>query len=414
MKKVWSIATKDTLIRFRDRNGILLMLVAPLVLAAIMGAAFGGFGGDAPAPITDIPIVIVNQDRGDLGQSLADILQSDDLAELLEPAESNDLAGAKQQVERGEARAVVVIPPDFSDAVRSQQGDATTIDIFTDPASTFSPIIVEAVISEIANSFDAGIVGGRVGVMQLLEHQNTLGPRLATLPTVLAETLSDPANQGGNRIDLETTLVDGTADRNTNPLAYFAPSMAILFLMFTLFDASRSILEEEREGTLQRMMSSPTHFAEILAGKNGGVMLTGILQLGILVVVSSLLFGLSWGGSPLGVALMIVAVVAAASSLGAFIVAFAKDARQAAVIGSALALIFAILGGNFFTASALPGWLQVFSKLTINRWALDGFTDLSLRGGGLNDVLLEIAVLLGMGAVLFALAVWRLPHRFVK
>lgn len=414
MKKIWFIAAKDTLIRFRDRNGILLMLVAPLVLAAIMGAAFGGFGGDTPSPITNIPFLIVNQDQGDLGQTVVEILNSPDLSELLNPTESSDLAGAKQQVERGEVRAVVVIPPDFSDTVRSQQGATTAIDIFTDPASTFSPIIVEAVISEIANNFNAGIVGGRVAMMQLLEHQNTVGARLAALPTILADTMGDPANQGGNRIDLETTPVDAKTEQNMNPLAYFAPSMAILFLMFTLFDASRSILEEEREGTLPRMMSSPTRFAEILAGKNGGVMLTGILQLGILVAASSLLFGLSWGGSPLGVALMIVSVVAAASSLGALIVAFARDARQAAVIGSALALIFAILGGNFFMASAYPAWLQPLSKLTINRWALDGFTDLSLRGGGLNDVLLEIAVLLGMSVVFFALAVWRLPHRFVK
>ena len=414
MQKIWYIAYKDTLIRFRDRNGILLMLVAPLVLAAIMGAAFGGFGGDAPAPISDIPIVIINQDSGDLGQAVVDILKSDDLAGLLEPVSSDDLAGAKQQVERGEMRAVVVIPADFSDTVRSQQGDATAIALFTDPESTLSPIVVEAILSEIANNFNASIVGARVGVMQLLEHQNTVGPKLATLPTVLADTLSSSSNQNGNRIDLETTLVDGTADQNMNPLAYFAPSMAILFLMFTIFDASRSILSEEREGTLQRMMSSPTHFAEILAGKNGGVMLTGILQLGILVGASSLLFGLSWGNSPLGVVLMIITVVAAASSLGVFIVAFAKDSRQASIIGSAIALIFAILGGNFFTANAYPDWLQPLSKLTINRWALDGFTDLSLRGGGLNDVLLEIAVLLGMSVILFTLAVWRLPRRFVN
>ena len=75
MKKIWSIAYKDTLIRFRDRNGILLMLVAPLVLAAIIGAAFGGFGGDTPAPISDIPIIIINQDNGDLGQRVVDILR---------------------------------------------------------------------------------------------------------------------------------------------------------------------------------------------------------------------------------------------------------------------------------------------------------------------------------------------------
>ncbi len=119
MQKIWSIAYKDTLIRFRDRNGIILMLVAPLVLAAIIGAAFGGFSSNAPAPISDIPILIVNQDSGDLGQDVVDTLRSDGLAGLLEVAESDDLAGAKQQIERGEIRAVVVIPPDFSDTMRS-------------------------------------------------------------------------------------------------------------------------------------------------------------------------------------------------------------------------------------------------------------------------------------------------------
>ncbi len=274
--------------------------------------------------------------------------------------------------------------------------------------------MVEAILSEIINNANAGIVGARVSAMQLSEHQSSLGPQLANLPAILAETLSDPGNQVANRINLETIEADGEASQGMNPLAYFAPSMAILFLMFTIFDASRSILNEEHEGTLQRMISSPTSFAAILAGKNGGVMLTGILQLGILVVASALFFGLSWGNSVIGVILMIVAVVAAASSLGAFIVAFAKDSRQASIIGSAIALIFAILGGNFFMAQAYPAWLQPLSKLTINRWALDGFTDLSLRGGGLSDVLLEVGVLLGISIVLFALAVWRLPRRFVR
>jgi len=414
MRKIWSIAIKDTLVRFRDRNGILLMLVAPLVLAAIIGAAFGGFGGDSPSPINAIPIIVVNQDNGDLGQRVVDILHSDDLAELLEPEDSEDLVEAKQQIEQGEIRAVVVIPPDFSDTVRSQQGASTTLDLFTDPAATFSPIVVEAILSEITNSFNVGIVGSRVGMTQLLEYQSSLGPQLGDLPALLAETLSDPAGRSNNRINLDITLTSGEMNEGMNPLAYFAPSMAILFLMVTIFDASRSILTEEREGTLQRMISSPTSFAIILAGKNGGVMLTGILQLGILVAASSLFFGLSWGDSVIGVVLMIVSVVAAASSLGAFIVAFAKDSRQAAIIGSAIALIFAILGGNFFLAQAYPEWLQPLSKLTINRWALDGFTDLSLRGGHLNDVLLEVGVLLAISVVLFALSVWRLPRRFVK
>ncbi|MCO6452925.1 MAG: ABC transporter permease [Caldilineales bacterium] len=414
MHKIWSVAYKDTLIRFRDRNGILLMLAAPLVLAVIIGAAFGGFGGDDPTLITDIPLIIVNQDAGDLGEGIVDVFASDELSDLLEPLVMDDLVEAKRQVEQGESRAVVFIPADFSDTVRSQQNAATAIELFTDPAATISPIVIRSILTEVVNGYNAGIVGGRVGVMQLLQQGDVPASEMARLPSVLSETLSAQAGQNASQIELETAVIGDPNADDWNPLAYFAPSMAILFLMFTLFDASRSILREEEDGTLQRMISSPTAFSQILAGKNGGVFVTGVLQLGILIGASALFFGVKWGSSPFNVILMIVAVVAAASSLGAFITAFARDATQAAIIGSAIALIFAILGGNFFVAQAYPDWLQPLSRLTINRWALDGFTDLSLRGGGFRDIWLDVAVLLAMSAVLFALAAWRLPRRFVR
>ncbi len=208
--------------------------------------------------------------------------------------------------------------------------------------------------------------------------------------------------------------VGSTEQGNSNPLAYFAPALAILFLMFSLFDAANSILEEEREGTLARLMSTPTAFAPVLGGKIGGVFLTGLLQLSILILASRLLFGLQWGDSPLGLALIAIATVAAASSLGVFIVAFARDASQAGFIGAAVALVSAILGGTFIAAQQYPQWLQPFSKLTINRWALDGFTSLTLRGQGLVAILPDIAVLSAFACAFFALALWRLPQRFVR
>lgn len=417
MKSIY-IAIKDTLIRFRDRNGLLLMLAAPLVLAVICGAAFGGLsgGGGAASPITDIPVAVVNADHGVLGQQVVEILFSADLAELLAPAHVADLAAARAQVERGDVRAAVFIPADFSEVVSSQGGAATAIQVYTDPTSTYSPLIVRSIMEQIANGFSASVIGGRVGVAQLIEQGPALGPALAQLPAALAETLSQrgrAAQAGGTEL---TTGTLGAADQagSFNALAYFAPSMAILFLMFTIFEASRSILDEEREYTLQRMLCSPTGFGAILAGKIGGVFLTGVLQLGVLIGASALLFRLSWGHSLPGLILLVIGTVAAAASLGALITALARDASQAGIIGSAVGLIFAILGGNFFDSSGYPTWLQPLSKLTINRWALDGFTDLSLRGGGFNDVLPEIAVLFGIAAVLFALAVWRLPRRFVR
>lgn len=417
--KAWRIALKDNLIRFRDRNGLLLMLAAPLLIAAIVGAAFGGFGGqNNTAPLTDIPFVVVDDDEGDLGQTLVDILRSDDLAELLEPTVMSDLAAARALVEAGEMRGVIHIPPEFSASIRDRSrpdaAPTSTLLLYTDPESAFSPLVLNAVLTQIVNGFDAAAIGGQIGAEQALAHADQLGPALADLPAALAESIqAGMTGQETGAIRLDTRAA-GKAGNAANPLAYFAPAMAIFFLMFSLFDAANSILDEERDGTLARMMSTPTGFADILLGKAGGVFLTGLLQLFLLILASWLVFRLDWGRSVAGLALMAVATVAAAAGLGLLITAFTRDAAQAGVVSAAIALVSAILGGTFIQAQAYPAWLQPFSKLTINRWALDGFTDLTLRGQGFADILIEAGVLIGLAAVFFALAWWRLPRRFVR
>ncbi len=82
--KILTIAWKDTTIRFRDRNALILMVLAPLVLSAIIGSAFGGFwNGSDPVPFDAIPVLLINQDDGEMGQQFEEILTSDALGDLL-------------------------------------------------------------------------------------------------------------------------------------------------------------------------------------------------------------------------------------------------------------------------------------------------------------------------------------------
>ena len=69
-----------------------------------------------------------------------------------------------------------------------------------------------------------------------------------------------------------------------NTLAYLAPGMAIFFLMYTVTQASRSILDERDQGTLPRMLISPTRNAEVLGGKVLSVVAIAFLQVGVLVL----------------------------------------------------------------------------------------------------------------------------------
>lgn len=418
--KIWTIAWKDTLIRFRDRNALILMILAPLVLSAIIGFAFGGFiSGSDPVPFDAIPVLVINEDEGAQGEQFIEILTSDDLAELLDVTEMSDLAAAREQVQAGDARAAIFIPPSFSAAVESGgAGDTTTaslIQFYADPGSTLTPNIVRGVVTQIVNGFNTAAISVDVTVNQLTASAETLGPAMAGLGTVLNDELESQIGQNQTNIVLNNVSVGEQEETNDiSPFAFFAPSMGILFLMFSMVDGTRSILDEQQGGTLDRLVSTPTSYLEILLGKIGGVFLTGALQFVVFVIASSLLFRLDWGSSPTGLALMVLGVVLAFTSLGALVAAFARDANQANIVGSVVTLVFAALGGNFVPAQNFPPFLEQLSKISINRWALDGFSDLTLYGGSLSDVWLEVGVLLGLSVILIGLALWQFQRRLAR
>ncbi|MDX1615505.1 MAG: ABC transporter permease, partial [Candidatus Promineifilaceae bacterium] len=197
-----------------------------------------------------------------------------------------------------------------------------------------------------------------------------------------------------------------------NPLAYFATGMAVFFLMYTVTIGGRSILNEREDGTLTRMLVTPTRYAQVLAGKVLGVYLSGLVQVTLLIGASSLLFNLDWG-APAGIALLIIAVVAAATGWGMLLAASSKTPGQVNAVGTAMMLIFGILGGTFISIEAFSGFMRALSKITPHAWALDGFGSL-VSGGGPADIMLPVLALLSMAALLFAAAVVVFQRRWVS
>jgi ABC-2 type transport system permease protein len=192
-------------------------------------------------------------------------------------------------------------------------------------------------------------------------------------------------------------------------LAYMAPGMALMFLMFTVANGGRTLLAERIRGTLPRLLVSPTSTFQVLAGKVFGIYLTGVAQMLILVVASTLLFQLGWG-DPFAVLVLVLAAVVGAVGWGTLITAVAKTPGQVSSVGSAVMLTFGILGGSFISLDSMPRWLVTLSKLTPNSWGLNGFTTLAL-GGRVGDIVEPVLALLAMGGVLFTIAVFMFKRR---
>ncbi|HET6595381.1 MAG TPA: ABC transporter permease [Anaerolineales bacterium] len=408
MLKTLLIGLKDLKLIFRDRAALIFMLLAPFLLTIGMGFVTGRFSGGSSG-LSDIPVVLVNLDHEQLGDALADVFTSEELADLMEPTESSDPESARRSVDEDQAAAAVIIPAGFTRSILPAEGtsfgegfsqpEPVQIEVYTNPSRPLSAGVVKAIVDEFVSRVEEGRIAGMTSISGLI-RTGLLDPQNAESE---ARDIFQNESQTENAAIRLRNDQEGAQALEFDILAFMAPGMALLFLMYTVSYGGRSILAERAQGTLPRLLVSPTSAAQVLGGKVLGVFFTGVAQVGILILASTLFFGVKWG-DVLGLTVLILATVFAATGWGMLITALASSPAQIASVGSAMMLIFGILGGSFIDLQQMPAVLQTLSRITPNAWGLDGFTTLAL-GGTLPNLVEPITALLIMGASLFGVAV---------
>jgi ABC-2 type transport system permease protein len=407
MLKLFIIGIKDLKLIFRDRAALIMMLLAPFLLTLGMGLVTGRFSGTSTG-ISDIPVIIVNLDKEQLGNALEELFTGEELADLVEPTLGESPEAARQAIDEDTAAAAIIIPAGFTRSVIPQQGqfnqeiEPLQIEVYANPARPTGAGIIKSIVDEFISRIEEGRISGQTSIFQMIISGRITPQQGEQAGMDMAERLEDsPANETlAIKLNTNTNEVEAV---QFDVLAYLAPGMALMFLMFTVSYGGRSILTEKAQGTLPRLLVSPTVSAQILGGKVFGIYLTGVAQMLILIGGTTLLFQLKWG-DPLGVLVLVLAAVFGASGWGMFITALARTPAQVGSVGSAIMLIFGILGGSFISLEMMPPVVQMVSKITPNAWALDGFTTLAL-GGTLPHLSTPISALLTMGMVLFGISV---------
>jgi len=230
----------------------------------------------------------------------------------------------------------------------------------------------------------------------------------------IAQTVAEQLNSAAP-VTIEDQPVTGQKSMAASPLQYFAPAMAIFFVLFTGTNGALAIFESKEDGTLPRLLVTPTSRVTILAGKFLGMYLTGLFQLLVLIAAMPLV-GLVvgstssvWGSNIPGVVLVALSAAAASSGLGILVVGLARDKNQANVLVSIIPIFMGAVGGAFFDLSGLGGAFPILAKLTINYWATNGFSQLAATND-LMTVLPNIGVLLGMFILFFVIGLRGFVH----
>jgi ABC-2 type transport system permease protein len=383
------IAAKDLRQRVRDRSGLVIAFVAPFLLAAIIGLAFGGGDGFRLAAT----YAVADNDRGPLATRFVDgVLADPGLAEAV-TLRRVDAAEARELVDRGDADAAFLIPAGFSASVR--RGGSATITVLEGGASP----VAGQVARSLAEAYAAQLAATGLSV------RTALDAAARTPPATRAE-----ANRLGRQAaggQLPVRLADGgVGTREIKPANYFGPSMAIFFLFFTVSFGARSILIERRQGTLRRLLASAAPPGAVIAGKALAAFVLGTSSVLVMWLATSLVFGADWG-DPVAVVALTVSSVLAAIGITAMVITLARTDEQADGYSSLVVFTLALLGGNFIYLAQLPDLLQRLSLLTPNGWALRGFVDLVADGGGLGSVAAPVAVTAAFGLATGAVALVR-------
>jgi len=304
------------------------------------------------------------------------------------------VARARALAANGTLDAVIVIPAGFSARAATERPAAMQV-----IGNADAPISAE-VARFIAESYTADLNRARLSVATVLAAGG--GPaavspgRIQALATRAAAATAPVA------------VADVSAkSKQLDQKSFFAAGMAVFFLFFTVQFGVTSLLEERNDGTMARLLAAPISPSSILAAKLLTSFMLGLISMFVLVVATSLLFGASWG-NPLGVTVLVVAAILAATGIMALIATFAKNAEQAGNWQSVVAVVLGLLGGTFFPVSQAPG---VLSKLTFaapQAWFLRGLGD--LRGGSLSVVWVPALAMLAFATVTGGIAMTRLRH----
>lgn len=415
MKKAFLIGIKDLKVAARDRAALVLMLAAPFVLTLGMGLITGNLGGGTQSGLQGIPVILVDHDDGDLSQSLVEAFASPELEDLIEATQTSDESTARSAVEEDAVAAAVIIPAGFSESIipteSSELGDAVSIEIYANPARPISSGVVEAIVQQFLGRVERARVAGEVAVTQLLQNGLITTQEAPALGRQLGSQAAISPDEAPVSLAVESLRGQEREEEAFNPLAVLAPGMAIFFLMYTVTYGGTRLLNERNEWTLQRLLTTPTGSASVLGGKVFGIFLTGFAQLVILTFGANLLFGLNWG-DPWALLVIIAATVFGATGWGLLLAALAQTPFQVSSVGTAMMLLFGILGGSFISAADFPPALRSLRLVTPNAWALDALAELA-QGATLSELTGAILALLLMGLALSAIAIFAFRQRQV-
>lgn len=397
----------------RDRGELVSIIFLPILLTYVFGVAFGSQGSDRP-----IAVLWLKGDTSAYAEQIRTFIDDEASVEILEVTR----AEADKKLNDGDASIVVNVPKGFGTALESGENAAVEVEQAPDSARATAALeVVQGAVARVSADVQAARVTAQVwpgGEVLDIRPPGGTAPNLGGHVPARYSPLGEPPAfadlfktadsfwEPQPPISVVGSQVTSSEVRGDSVLAasnvHYSVGFTIMFVLFMAFGSAGGILEEREQGTLRRLLITPSTRAQILGGKVLGVIGTSTVEAGILVGLGALAFSVPWGRDPLALLLVLGAYILASAGLAVFITAVVRTRGQLSAIGPIASTGLAMLGGCYWPIEITPPFMQTIAKFTPTGWGMAGLLDIVARGQGFEAAWLPAGVLLGMAAVAFA------------
>jgi ABC-2 type transport system permease protein len=340
------------------------------------------FGFAVNTDVTDVPMVLVDQDRS---------VASRDLVTRFVRSGYFEVVGAEERagdVDRwlvtSRAQLGLVVAPGFGAALAS--GRTAALQVIVDGSDAASANVALGYASALAQAFGAEAQAARLGAGG-----------------------NAPARRPG-QIDLQPRVF---YNPDLKSRWFYVPAvLAMILMVMTMLLSAMGVVREKEIGTLEQIIVTPIRPWQLLVGKLAPFAMIGLFQMCVATAVTVFGFGVPLRGSfALLVGLTLLFIL---NTLGlGLLVSTIVENQQQAMMGAAFAAMIPMvyLSGLLFPIENMPPAIQLVTYLIPLRYYAEIIRGVFLRGSGVDVLWREAVVLLGMGIAIMTVASLRFRKR---
>lgn len=419
---MFNLLKKDLLTLSKNKSEMIELLLTPFLLISILGFALGNLMNNTSSPIETGKIGIVNQQNyeEDLSRLEEDLenenipketmkklldssvsidpinqlktfLRSDEIKEIMEVKDFDNIKSAEKALENDEIQGIIEIPKEFSYItwrnVLFEDKATTNFDLKVQDKSQLNAIVLESLL----NSF--------------VEEYNL---QSSIAMTDKEKINLDNSNNNGKMINIAT-------EDPVNSFQYYTIGMGVFFAFSTgTIIAARSYREKEQHVFARIMLTNTSPNTYLLSKLLSGTILT-FLQLGIIFIFSTLIFG-TFGGKDVSfwINMMIITFIYSLliGSITSLLTSLSLRSNSASNVGffSSFTAALAFLGGSFTPVETFSESIKTIGNWTPNGAVLTSYLQIML-GFDLIEVMPLLIRVIAMMGIFVIIAIYVFPKR---